>query len=466
MSITLTKSELRSLLCSGGSPENSEESDICISSVAFDSRDVTENSLFICLQGANDHGHKFVKEALSKGASCCLVENSYVLDPDSGVSEQQLLRVEDTLTAFNALATWWRSQLDIPFVGITGSVGKTTVKDLAASILAALGAGFRSRFSFNNHVGVPFSVCGISKSDNWALLELGMNKPGEIRELVKIATPEICVVTKIGRAHLESFASQEEVGRAKFEIFESNRLKLGILCSEDKVSQNLLASGAVSKNITWKFFGKDEKSDLRILDTKARGLSGIYLKYSINGNTHELEAPVLGEHNAYNLACALLIAYSLYPNIEVEQVRKGLASFVPAKMRLNVHRVKDLTVVDDCYNANPDSIMAMLDLVSNSIADGNSVGLVLGEMLELGQSGRDLHSQIGGKVSQLQLSFLIAVGNGARHYIFEGNTFRSIWVPKAADALTELGKLSCDVLFVKGSRGVGLDVIVNELLKG
>lgn len=469
MTITLTKEELLSVT-GGRSAKEVEGRPIVFTGVEYDSRLVRGGELFVALKGKGSHGHHFVSEASKRGGSLFLVEESFLEDQAllQQVEAERLIVVKDSLEAFRALASWWREHLGLPVLAITGSVGKTTAKEMAASILLQTGPGSYSLKSYNNHVGVPYTLCQISKEHQWAVVEVGMNHAGEIRNLISIVKPNVAAITRIADVHIGNLGSRDNIAKAKLEIVEG--LREGgtlILNGDDEVLERNFAALPPRTDITVLRFGA-KNGILRFSDARSRLLDGISFRLGWEGEEgFEVDMPVLGVHNAMNAACSALASKALVPTLTNEQIERGLRRFIAPLARLNVkHLAEDFTLIDDSYNASPVGVEAML-AVGKSLSDaGESIGLILGEMREQGEFSEGAHTHIGKIVAGLKPTFLITVTGDAsiisrvaREHGIEAQHYET---PEEAadDAL----KRTSRYLLVKGSLSVGLGRAVERIV--
>lgn len=434
--------------------------------VEFDSREIRGGELFVALPGATTHGHSFVDSALLRGAALCLVEDRAFLKRKD--LAECIVVVPDTLKAFTVLANWWRKERGVPILAITGSVGKTTTKELAAQIALQRSPGVYSLKSYNNQVGVPYTLCRLGREHQWAVIEIGMNHPGEIAVLSKCAEPNVVVITTIAPAHLEAFASIAEIADEKLSIIEG--LADGgtlVVNAKDHLLTEAMARNRRSKEIRTKRFGVDA-GDVSVTECKLESLLGLSLVLSVNGR--ELGRPtvqVTGRHNAVNVAAAVAGVTALLPEISPGEILAGLKNFKAPLMRLNLRPLTEgRLLIDDSYNANPTSMAGALELVEDLAQGQRKVGLIIGDMLELGEQSSSFHDQIGERAAKLKPSFVIGVGEHAARLVSPASQ-AGAYTAVAADpeAAAELAsKQPFDILLVKASRGVRLDRTVSVLL--
>ena len=463
MTFRIAKEDLVALV--GGMSGASNEKISC-SGVEYDSRNIRGGELFVCLKGETTHGHHYLSDVLSRGASMALVEDEELLrtSPDAA----RLIFVPDTLKAFWTIATWWRRKLNTPLVAITGSVGKTTVKELVASILLQHSVGSFSLKSFNNHVGVPYTLCRISPEHRWAVAEVGMNHPGEIATLSRVIEPDVVVVTEVQPAHIGAFSDLRGIGVEKLSIIEGLRPGGKIIVNGDNETiQSLLQTESCPKNLLR--FGLGARCDLRIENVVSKGLDAIECDLVYRAERRHVRIGIPGVHNGANAACAALASLTLIPELTLDQVEGGLKAFRAPLMRLNLKSLPDgRKLLDDSYNSNPASLRALLAICRSLADEGQNVGLVIGEMRELGAFAEKYHRELGEEASRSGASFVIGVG-GYRDTLLEGA--RGAGIPAfSAGSPEEAGELarkqSFDIVLVKGSRGVELERAVKVLLRG
>ena len=461
MPIRLTKSELLEITDgqSTGTPK------LIMHGLEYDSREIRGGELFVALKGEKQHGHEFLKTAYDRGAALFLVEDLNLLT--SFPEPERLVVVSDTLVAFQKVAQAWRRRLGLPVIAVTGSVGKTTVKEMLAAILLKNSRGGFSLKSHNNHVGVPYTLCRLDPEHCWAVIEIGMNHAGEIATLVKIAEPDIALITKIAPAHMGAFLSIDEICAAKFEIVEGLKPTGKLLLNgEDPTILRYLSNNKL--NYIPLFFGDSENSAVKVKNVASLGLNGISFDLVIENDSYPVTMSSLGAHNALNAAAATLAAHSLSANPSNETIVSALNSFKLPLRRLQTEPLtKGRTLIDDSYNANPESMAASLDFAGELAASGVKVGLILGDMLELGQNSPKFHQEIANKAAMSKPVFVIGVGQYAQVYrqaaAEQGITAFAAESAQAAGHLAT--KLNFDVILVKGSRDVGLLAVVEFLIE-
>ncbi len=368
--------------------------------VDTDSRSMHEDSLFVPLEGEKFDGHIYLNQALDSGALGCLTHKDVTLPR----RDRFYIRVEDTTTALGDLARYYRNKFDVKVVGVTGSVGKTTTKDMVASVLSQKYKVLKTEGNYNNNIGVPKTIFGLNSTHQIAVIEMGMNHMGEIDYLTRIAQPDVAIITNVGDAHIENLGSRENTLRAKAEIFNAVRPGgVAVLNGDDPLIATL--EGKLIHPITW--YGESEHCPWRCREITEGERDTMRL----------LADTPLGELNA-TIHC--LGRYLYYPalsaaavgdhfGLTLEQITAGIENFAPTKMRMDVVRCAgEITVLNDTYNANPQSMRAAVDVLANY--SGASRIAVLGDMLELGDLGPMLHESVGQFVGKSGIDCLITVG--------------------------------------------------------
>jgi len=427
----------------------------------FDSREIKPGDLFFALV-AQRNGHDFIPDAYRRGAVGAIVSQ----DIQPPHSEFGLIRVDDTLQALQKLAQEIRQESQVRIIGITGSVGKTTVKEYTASLLARKFLVLKAKKSFNNQIGVPYTLLQLQEEHQIAVLEMGMNHPGEIRQLTTIAPPDVAVITGIKPVHTEFFSSLEEIAAAKYEILEGTRPQAtAVLAGDDPYCQQFARTWP-GQVVT---FGYDENCSIRVTNLQLQGWSGYSFNLTYLGEKLSLRIPVVYESYVFNFAAASAVAavFSLSP----EEIQQAALYLKPLPDRGEVlHLEKEIHVINDVYNSSPPALQLALKSLSSLPARRRVA--ILGDMLELGQEAEKYHRQLGQELAQLGWDLLVTVGplsvNFARGALAAGFPRRQIIsLPDAAAAAEEVVSLieSGDLILVKGSRRMKMEQII-ERLKG
>jgi murE/murF fusion protein len=433
--------------------------------VCTDSRNVVRDSMFVALRGDSFDGHGFVEAALAAGATAALVDASSTI---ASRADLPLLVVADTLTALQALAHAWLQQLPAVRIGLTGSNGKTTTKELvAASLRAAVGhdAVLATEGNLNNHIGVPLTALNAQPHHRFAVLEMGMNHLGEIATLADIGRPTIGVVTNMGTAHAGNVGGVEGVARAKAELFAALPTDGVVIVNADDA--RCVREAAAKAKCPPLFAGTAPFADVRLADVVDLESGGQRLLLEHKGESVDVTLPLDGRHNAQNAALAVAVAVAA--GVAFKTAAHGIAHVHHAHGRLERRRRRDgLLVLDDTYNANPDSMEAGLETL-RGIAHGRATIAVLGEMLELGEQALAAHRHIGAAAAQSGIVALFACGRFAEAYADGARSAGLGTIVTAVDsaALAPLVAAAVDaehVVLVKGSRGARMERVTAALL--
>lgn len=443
--------------------------EVAATGASYDTRLIRPGDLFIGLKGEGVDGSRFAADAAAKGAAFFIF--NVEVAPVEGISSDRVLYVPDTYDAFFKLSAWWRAQLEIPFVGVTGSAGKTTVRDMVAHILSRTGKGAASSKNYNNHIGVPYTLCRIQREDAWAVVEMGMNHLGEISRLSRLGRPDVAVITGVGPAHIGFLGSLENIARAKLEIVDGLTAEGALVVPlENETLNEVMRERKVRERCRVFTFGGAPEADAHAYGYQQRGLDGIRFTLNVCGEVMDVSMDVLGRHNMFNAACAALVCRKLYPALSAGEIQAALETFVAPDMRLNLKQTPTgQTVIDDAYNANPASVQAALEIVRSLISTGRQVGVVLGDMFELGDHARRYHEEIARLVAEVQPAFVVAVGEDSR-VMAEAAAAAGIAAISVLDAedpkiMEFISRQRFEVVLVKGSRGVYLEKVTANLVK-
>jgi len=422
------------------------------SSVSTDTRQLQTGDLYIALHGENFDGHDYIDQAAKAGAVAAIVHKGISTDLPH-------IMVEDTRKALGGLAAAWRQSFGGKVVGITGSNGKTTVKEMVAAILAKQGEVMATRGNFNNDIGLPLTLLRMDK-ENYAVIEMGANHPGEIAYLTDITRPDVAIITNAGAAHLEGFGSIQGVAEAKGEIYQGlGKSGVAVINKDDDYSDYWLSICKAYKVLN--FSMRDTSAN--VFGEWQPSQTGGTLKVRILNDEFDVELKVHGLHNAMNALAAITVAEALHvPHTKMSQ---ALNEFAPVRGRLNIHRVNDrLTVIDDTYNANPTSLSAGIDVL-NEIPGEH--WLVLGDMGELGGDERRLHFDAGIKASTSGVTRLLATGDASR-YAVDAFGNNAEFFENRDELITYIKQHQTEELgiLVKGSRFMHMEQIVESLIEG
>ena len=372
-----------------------------VRAVCTDSRKILRDSLFLPWVGERFDGHDFIDAALDAGAAGCLCARV----PERLKDGKFYIQVADTRLALRALASAYRDRFAIPFVQITGSVGKTTTKEMIAAVLGAKLRVLKTPENFNNDIGAPLTVLGLTAEHQAAVIETGMNHFGEIRYLGQMIRPDIAVISNIGDAHIENLGSRQGILEAKCEIFENLRPGgLAVLNGDDALLRGLDLPFRVIR------CGQSPDCDVRISEIADHGVEGITCTVTTARDRYALTIPAPGEHMAYSASMGAAIGEEL--GLSREEIVRGVAAFEPAGSRMRVLRLPgDRMILDDCYNANPQSVTAALEILAKTACDRKVA--VLGDMGELGELTAQAHYNMGALAAMLGIDFVAAIGEKA-----------------------------------------------------
>lgn len=434
--------------------------DVVCSGVTIDSRNVRTGDLFIAIKGERYDGHEFAVKAVEVGASAVM------LSRDIPLNHGAVVRVADTQAALEQLASYIREQVHIPVIAITGSNGKTTTKDMAAAVFGVMGDVLMTRGNQNNEIGLPLTLLRLTKEHKAAIVEMGMRGFGQIEKLVKIARPDIAIVTNVSETHIELLGTRENIALAKSEIVrELPGSGWAVLNGDDQLVKQM--AGVTKAQVC--FYGLSEDNDIRAYNIVDEGEKGIRftIHARLNGIDESREACITlpGIHNVMNALAAVSSALAAGRNLA--DCIYGLRNFTPTGMRMEVIKsLRGITIVNDTYNASPSSMRAALKTLSSIAGEKRKVG-VLADMLELGDRSEELHRSVGEAAKANGLDILITVGEYAR-YIAEGFGLSGCVYSFSTkdDALELLDKVlkNDDVVLVKGSRGMKMEEVVHSLL--
>ncbi len=364
--------------------------------VVIDSRLIVPGAVFIATRGERVDGHSFIGQVFEKGAMAVICEELPADLPGP------CILVKDSFQALKDVAAFYREGLDIPIIGITGSVGKTSTKEFIAGVLSARYRVWKTQGNYNNEIGLPLTVLKIRKEHEAAVLEMGISQFGEMHRLSRIAKPDICVLTNIGQCHLEYLKDRDGVLRAKTEILDFRNPEGFVYINGDDDKLITLKEKLGEKVFS---FGRGRINDFYAINEESHGLLGT--KFDIDGKERMTDVWISlpGEHMVLNALAAFAVASRM--GLSVEEIREGFTKVEQVGGRSNIIRLKDRILIDDCYNANPVSMKAALELLW--LAEGRKVA-ILGDMFELGKEERELHRQVGSYSMKGETDLLIGVG--------------------------------------------------------
>jgi len=436
-------------------------------SVSTDSRTVGERALFVALRGPTHNGHDFIGAAFDRGAAGAVIERAFIerarVMLGRKIQKFTLVPVPDTLQALGDLASAHRAQFGVRVAAVTGSNGKTTTKEMIAAILSEVGTVLKTEGNFNNLIGLPLTVFGIGPSHDFAVLEMGMSQPGEIRRLAQITRPNAAVVTNVHPAHLEGMGTVEVIADEKWQIYGGLGDDGTAVVNMDDPVLAARAAGIQGKKLT---FGTGPKCDVRLSSVESRGAGGQRLVLNIKGGRVEAHIPHLGRHNALNATGAAAAAVAL--GAEIDCIPAGLETVEIVPRRLQHEVVGGVHVINDAYNANPKSMEGAIDTLC-VLAGGARTFAVLGDMLELGPRSAELHEELGRVIAEKKVTVLVVLGtesaNTARGAIAagmdQGACFKAVDAPDAAWLLRKRARPG-DWVLIKGSRGMKMELVFEQ----
>ena len=436
----------------------------CAAGVVLDSRKVEKAFIFIATKGERVDGHDFIPQVMEKGALAVVCEKA----PEAeGIP---YILVADSFQALKDIAEYYRKQLSVKVVGITGSVGKTSTKEFIAGVLSEKYKVLKTEGNFNNEVGLPLTVLRINDEHEVAVLEMGISDFGEMHRLSKIARPDICVMTNIGQCHLEFLGTREGILKAKSEIFDFASENAAVFVNGD---DDMLITVPERNGIEPVHFGFSEKNDVYATDVENRGLFGSEAKIHMKAadGTEDLFAvsvPLPGSHMVYNALAAAGVAKEL--GLSTEQIQAGIAAVKPVGGRSNIIRAEKYTLIDDCYNANPVSMEAAIDLLNMALTRKVAV---LGDMFELGENSDALHERVGKYAVEKGVDMLLCVGENSKFMyeaalkkkeeILSSTKIHYFATREDLESVVESLLEKKDTVLIKASHGMGFDMVVKKL---
>jgi len=428
---------------------DNKSKDVIITGAVRDNRDVKRGNLFICIQGARVDGHSFANSAFESGAACCLTEKEI---PDA---KGPYVIVKSTFEAFKKLGGYYRSFFDIPVIGITGSVGKTTTKELIAAVLSAKYNVLKTEMNMNNELGVPLTLMSLTQQHGVAVIEMGISDFGEMSRLAEMVRPDIFVITKIGHSHIKELGDLNGVLRAKTETFAFMKADgIAVLNGDD----DLLTS--YEPGMRRILFGLDKHNDFRSENICVKGTSAVTLDIVDNAGSIDITIPAYGSHLMSLAPAAVAIGRLL--GLTDEEIKLGFLSYAPVEGRSNVSNPNGITLIDDCYNANPQSVKAAL--TSLSALPGQRVA-ILGDMFNLAGYSEQMHREVGVFAAQCGIDSLISHGDHAR-FIHEGFVSAggviARYYPNRTELIADIRGIikKGDAVLVKASRGMHFDELL------
>jgi len=428
-----------------------------------DTRTLNKGDVYLGIKGENFNGSDFYKEALEKGAKGCILEDIQIDEEElKNYKDKFIIIVDNTVEALQKIASYKRSLYDIRVIGITGSVGKTSTKDLISSVLSTEYKVLKTEGNYNNEIGLPLTILKL-KDHECLVLEMGMSELGEISVLSKIAKPDTAVITTIGSSHIGQLGSRENILKAKLEILEGLD-KNGTLIIN--IDNDLLNSWNKDNNDTHKHitYGIENISDLNAYSVDIKENKSTF-KIKYNNEEYTVTVPVSGKHFIYNSLAAICVGLNY--NIKPENIIKGISNFNLTKNRMEIIKHNNYTIINDCYNASLESISFAIEYMST--LSGRKIA-VLGDVLELGCHSKQIHESIGGFVSKSELDILITVGKEMKYAAdIVSSTNKNINVFSYSNNQEAINKLQetikeKDIILIKASNSMNFKEIVDALL--
>lgn len=434
---------------------------LLVEGVSIDSRTVKKGNLYIPIVRIKD-GHKYVREAIKNGAIASLWDKNHPNPPN----DIPLIFVDNTLTALQSLASSYRKQLPIKVIGITGSNGKTTTKDMANSIVSTTFKVHKTKGNFNSQIGLPLTILEVSEDDEVVVLEMGMSERGQIERLSKIAQPDIAIITMIGLSHIAILGSREEIANAKLEIVAGLKDNGLLIYNGDEPLLQKVKKTKGNRLIRFITFGETKGNNLYPFSAYANSEE---IQLVINHkDTPTYTIPLMGKHNIYNALASIAVGIEL--GIKEDSIVKGLKELTITEMRMQkLHSSRGFTIINDAWNSSPNSVQAAIETFQD-LSGYNKKLLVLGDMLELGENEEEYHKDIGRLIDPNKIDFLFTYGPLSEFISNEalknlGNERVRSFTNKdeIVNKIINIAK-SNDIVLVKGSRGMALEEVVNKLL--
>ena len=431
--------------------EIDENARVC--NISNDSRDIKEDTIYAAIVGERLDGHDFARAALENGAIAAIVEKR--------VTEKDIL-VKDTRRALKDIAMGYRSMFDIPFLAVTGSSGKTTTKDMLYFAVSESRKTLRNLGNLNSEIGLPMTVFNLDESHECAVLEMGMYVQGEIDYLAEIVKPHFAIITNVGVAHIQSAGSRENILKAKMEIANYMTQSDVLLINGDNDMLQTVDTGAIKPSV-YKY-GLEEHNDIRLISYETTE-SGMKIRADILGKITEYEIPTLGIHNIYNSLSVMGLCSLM--GLDMKKSAEGIRKYQPSKYRMEIKSVSGKTLIEDFYNANPDSLRASIETFRQM--QGERKVAVLADMLELGEISEKEHMNAGIQASEI-FDVIICIGSDAK-YIGKGaieNGFdkgRVYYFANNEEAVSEINSIlrPGDAVLMKGSRGMKLEEVAESI---
>ena len=429
---------------------------------ARNTKEIKEGDVYIGFKGERFDGGQFYEEALNNGAKGCIINKIEGLEVKN-IKDKFVIQVDDTVEAVGQIAKFKRERYNIPVIAITGSVGKTSTKDIIYSVVSQKYKTLKTQGNLNNHIGMPITILGL-KDHEALVVEMGMNHLGELRKLTKIAQPTIAVITNVGTAHIGNLGSRENILKAKLEILEGlSKDGYAVINNDNDLLHKWQEENQDFKAIT---YGINNQSMYVAKNIEYTDNGSKYELEQANCETMKINVPVGGEAFIYNSLAAISVGKLL--NIPMEKIQEGIQKFELSKMRLDVQKVQQgYTIINDCYNANYDSMKSAIEYLKNT--EGKRKIAVLGDMLELGEFSKELHEKVGKTVAENKIDILVTVGKEAKDIakIAKNNGVSQAYsYENNQDAIEKLKNILEveDVVLIKASNSMNFKEIVSALV--
>lgn len=438
-----------------------EKDEVC-EDFCRDSREIKQGDIYLGIKGETINGSIYFEQCFQKGAKGAILQQIDLQeDQIQKYSDKFIILVDNTIEAMQKIAEYKRSLYHIPVIAITGSVGKTSTKDMVASVVSKQFKTLKTEGNYNNHIGVPLTLLKL-KEEKALVVEMGMNHLGEISVLTKMAKPTVAVITNIGTAHIGNLGSRENILKAKLEILEGlNKEGFVVINNDNDLLHKWYLENKENYNIIT--YGIENESDYmpeNIISTENGSI------YTLKGSNQKIEVPVGGNHFLQNSLCAIAVG-SVY-KIPLEKIALGISKFELTKKRMDFITLKNnITIINDCYNANYDSMKAAIEYLGK-IQNKRKIA-VLGDMLELGSYSKELHEKVGNEINKNNIDILITVGKEAKYIakIVKENHKKVIECNSNQEAVQELNKIKKekDCILLKASNGMNFGEILEEIQK-
>lgn len=435
--------------------------DMEVKGVSIDSRKIVPGNLFVPIVGDRFDGHKFIRDAVDNGAVASLWQKD-IPRPDIDLP---LILVDDSLKAIQTLSKNYRDSLSkLRVIGITGSNGKTSTKDIMDGILSTNYKTQKTLGNLNNHLGVPLTLLSLEEDTEVAIVEMGTDGFGQIELLTQLASPDMAMITNIGPSHLDLLKTKDNVARAKFEILDGLK-KDGVFIynGDDIILNRIIAEYNIGQEVI--SFGEGPTNDFRV-ELVSESSKGIEFNLIEDGLSHRLKLDMLGRHNIYNAAASIVVARRL--DISYDDIQKGLYNINPTEMRNEIIKREDLTILNDAYKSNPNSLLAALNTLY-SIEGYENKAVVLGDMLDLGDGIVELHREIGPKIDPKKIDQIFTIGDlgreigeAAKVNFDKDRIYHSATKEELVESIKE-NLIKGSLVLVKASRSVALETVIREL---